>query len=196
MRFPLDLRFKIVAIAPQISVTDASGALLLYVKQKAFKLKESVTVFQDVEQTRPLYHMTADRVLDVSAQYRIEEAGGAPLGVLQRHGMRSLWRAHYEVHRGGGGPLLAIREENPWVKLLDGLLGEIPVLGLFSGYVLHPAYRVTRAAGQATIMRAVKQPALFEGRYTLERLEELAPADQTLAVLAALMMLLLERNRG
>ena len=39
MRFPLDLRFKIVAIAPQISVTDASGALLLYVKQKAFRLK-------------------------------------------------------------------------------------------------------------------------------------------------------------
>lgn len=87
-------------MAPQISVTDASGALLFYVKQKAFKLKESVTVFRDAEQTQPLYRIAADRVLDISAQYRIDEEGGAPLGVLQRRGMRSLWRAHYEVHRG------------------------------------------------------------------------------------------------
>jgi hypothetical protein len=197
MRFPLDLRFKIVAIAPQISVTDAAGALLLYVKQKAFRLRESVTVFEDEAQTRPRYEMTADRMLDISARYQIAEVGGAPLGILERHGMRSLWRAHYEVHRGGAGaPVFAIGEENPWVKLLDGLVGEIPIIGLFTGYVLHPAYRVTRPAGPAVVLRAVKQPALFEGRYTLERGEELAPADETLAVLAVLMMLLLERSRG
>ncbi|HEU4368799.1 MAG TPA: hypothetical protein VFV05_11310 [Methylomirabilota bacterium] len=176
-------------------MTDASGALLFYVRQKAFKLKESVTVFRDAEQTQPLYRIAADRVLDISAQYRIDEDGGAPIGVLQRHGMRSLWRAHYEVHRGGA-PALLIREENPWVKLLDGLLGEIPILGLFTGYVLHPAYRLTRAAGGGTLLRAVKQPALFESRYLIERPQELGPADQTLAVLAFLMMLLLERSRG
>jgi hypothetical protein len=195
MRFPLDLRFKIMAVAPQISVTDASGTLLFYVKQKAFKLKESVTVFQDEAQTRPLYQMTADRVLDISAQYRIEEVDGAPLGVLQRHGMRSLWRAHYEVHRGGV-TLLAIGEENPWVKLLDGLIGEIPIVGLFSGYVLHPAYRLSRSGAEAGVLRAVKRPALFEGRYAIERLQALPETDQTLAVLSLLMMLLLERSRG
>ena len=137
MRFPLDLRFKIVAIAPQISVTDASGELLMYVKQRAFKLKESVTVFRDADQTRPIYRIAADRVLDISAQYRIDDEGGSPLGVLRRQGMRSLWRAHYEVYRGGV-PFLTIREEKPWVKLVDGLVGEIPILGLFTGYVLHP----------------------------------------------------------
>jgi hypothetical protein len=196
MRFPLDLRFKLIAVAPQISVTDAAGALLFYVKQKAFKLRESVTVFRDAAQTQPLYRIAADRILDISAQYRIDEEGGAPVGVLRRRGMRSLWRAHYEVHRGGV-PALLIREENPWVKLLDGLLGEIPILGLFTGYVLHPAYRLTRAAGEETLLRAVKQPALFESRYLIERArEDLSPADQTLAVLALLMMLLLERSRG
>jgi uncharacterized protein YxjI len=193
MRFPLELRFKTIAVAPQIAVTDAGGALLLYVKQKAFKLKESVTVFQDAEQTRPLYRMSADRVLDISAQYRIEEEHGGPVGVLQRRGMRSLWRAHYEVHRGGV-PLLTIHEENPWVKVLDGLFSEIPILGLFSGYVLHPAYRVER--GNGAVMRAVKRPAFFEGRYAIEQLADQPPADQTLAVLALVMLLLLERRRG
>ena len=195
MRFPLDLRFKIVAIAPQISVTDAAGALLLYVRQRAFKLKESVTVFRDAEQTHPVYRMTADRVIDISAQYRIDDERGSPLGVLRRRGMRSLWRAHYEVHRGGV-PFLTIREENPWVKVVDGLVSEIPILGLFTGYVLHPAYRVARIDTPATVMRAVKQPAFLEGRFAIEQVTELAPPEQTLAVLAVLMMLLLERRRG
>ncbi len=195
MRFPLDLRFKIVAIAPQISVTDTAGTLLLYVKQRAFKLKESVTVFRDAEQTHPIYRIAADRVLDISAQYRIDDAGGSPLGVLRRQGMRSLWRAHYEVYRGGV-PFLTIREENPWVKLVDGLVGEIPILGLFTGYVLHPAYRVARIDTRSMVLRAVKQPAFLEGRFTIEQVTELAPPEQTLAVLAVLMMLLLERRRG
>jgi hypothetical protein len=195
MRFPLDLRFKIVAIAPQISVTDASGTLLLYVRQQAFKLKEAVTVFRNAEQTHPIYRIAADRVLDISAQYRIDDEGGSPLGVLRRQGMRSLWRAHYEVHRGGV-PFLTIREENPWVKLVDGLVGEIPILGLFTGYMLHPAYRVARADTRSAVLRAVKRPAFLEGRYTIEQGEALGPVDQTLAVLAVLMMLLLERRRG
>jgi hypothetical protein len=195
MKFPLDLRFKIMAIAPQISVTDASGALLFYVKQKAFKLKESVTVFQDEAQTRPLYQMTADRVLDISAQYSIQEVHGAPLGVLRRQGMRSLWRARYDAHRGGV-PVLAIHEENPWVKLLDGLVGELPVVGLFTGYFLHPAYRVTRAGTEVGVLRAVKRPAFLESRYAIEPLQPLPEADQPLAVLSLLMLLLLERRRG
>ncbi|HEV2150618.1 MAG TPA: hypothetical protein VGR37_24685 [Longimicrobiaceae bacterium] len=195
MDFPLQLSFKVVAISPQITVTDASGRLLFYVKQKAFKLKEAVTVFADPEQTRPLFRIAADRVLDISAQYHIEDAAGAPLGLLQRRGMRSLWRAHYEIHRGGG-PILAIHEENPWVKVIDGLLGEVPILGMLTGYFFHPAYRVARAVDDAPVLRAVKQPAFFEGRYTIERVGELSESDETLAVLSVLMMLLLERQRG
>jgi len=196
LTFPLDLRFKTLAVAPQISVFDAAGQLQLYVRQQAFKLKESVTVFQDAAQTRPLYRITADRVIDISANYRIDDAGGTSLGVLRRLGMRSLWRAHYEVLRGGV-PFLAIREENPWVKVFDGLLGEIPIVGLLSGYLLHPVYRVAHATGaEAPVLRAVKQPAFWEGRYALEQVAALPPPDQTLAVLAVLMMLLLERRRG
>jgi hypothetical protein len=42
----------------------------------------------------------------------------------------------------------------------------------------------------------VKQPALFESHYRIERGDALDPADETLALLAVLMMLLLERARG
>lgn len=195
MDFPLQLRFKKLALSPQISVTDAGDRLLFYVKQQAFKLKEAVTVFADAEQTRPLYRIAADRVLDVSARYHIQGEDGTALGTLQRQGMRSIWRAHYEVHRGGGA-ILQIREENPWVKVIDGLLGEIPVLGMFTGYMFNPAYVVSRADTGAAVMRITKQPALMEGRFTIDRLGELSGNDATLAVLGLLMMTLLERHRG
>ena len=195
MDFPLDLRFKLLAIASQIAVTDAQGQLVYYAKQRAFKLKEAVTVFADEAQTRPLFKIAADRVLDISARYRIEDVGGVEVGVLQRRGMQSLWRAHYEISQGGQQTFL-IREESAWVRVLDGILGGIPILSLFTGYLLHPAYLVTRGVEQPTLLRVVKRPALLEGRF---RIDAVAPPDgQALDVVAVsiLMMLLLERSRG
>src|SRR5918998_3506877 len=146
MHYPLTFSFKILALAPQISVRDAQGQLLLYVKQKLFKLKEAVTVFADDGQTQPLFSINADRVLDISARYQITDAQGRSVGAVQRHGMRSLWKAHYEI-LVGGIPLMTIREENPWIKVIDGLVGEIPIVGLFTGLLLQPAYLVTRQDG-------------------------------------------------
>ncbi|HEX8292629.1 MAG TPA: hypothetical protein VF570_12785 [Pyrinomonadaceae bacterium] len=194
MNFPLDLSFKIVAISPQVTARDASGNVVLYTKQKAFKLKEAVTVFADVEQTRPLYTINADRVLDFNAKYNIADASGRRLGAVARKGRKSLWRAEYEV-LDGGGPPMTIREENGWVKVGDALFGEIPVVGIFSGYLFNPSYVITGAAG-APLMRLSKQPAFLEGRFRVEKLAEMSPADETRAVLAFLMMVLLERRRG
>jgi hypothetical protein len=195
LAFPLSLSFKILALAPQIAVTDATGQLIAYVKQKLFKLKEEVTVFADREQTRGLYRISADRVLDISARYHIQDASGASIGVLERKGMRSLWRASYDIHRDGR-PLLHIAEENPWVKMADGIFGELPIIGILSGFVFHPAYLVTYAGTGAPLLRAVKQPAFFESRYTIERVGTGDPEDERLAVLCLLMMVLLERRRG
>ena len=195
MNFPLTLNFKKLALSPQISVTDASGRLLFYVKQKAFKLKEAVTVFADAEQTQPLYTINADRVLDISARYHINEMSGFGLGTLQRQGMRSIWRAHYEVMRGGGS-VMHIREENPWVKVGDALFGEIPFVNIFAGYVFNPAYIVSRADNAQPLMRVKKEAAFLEGKFTITRTGELSENDERLAVLSVLMMTLLERQRG
>jgi hypothetical protein len=195
LNFPLALSFKIIALAPQISVTDAAGHMIAYVRQKMFRLKEAVTVYSDREQTREAYRIAADRVIDFSAQYHIESASGAPVGVVRRRGTRSIWRAHYEIARNGQ-PLLEIREENPWSKVADGIFGGIPVLGILSGYVFHPAYRITYVGSGAPLLRAVKQPALWEGRYAVEKIGLGAAEDERLALLSTIMMLLLERTRG
>jgi hypothetical protein len=194
MDYPLSLSFKLLALAPQIYVRDAAGQLRMYVKQKLLKLKEQVTIFADEGQSIPLYHIKADRVIDFNARYNITAPDGRELGSVRRRGRRSLWRANYEVARGEE-VLLVIKEANPWAKVGDALFGEIPFVGIFAGYVFHPRYLVQRADG-TEVLHVAKQNALFEGKYSIEKRTELSPEDEGMAVLAILMMLLLERRRG
>jgi len=196
MNYPLQVSFKILAIAQQLSITDAQGNLIFYVKQKAFKLKEAVTVFADQQQTQPLYAINADKVLDFSARYRFtDQRTGQPVGSVKRQGMKSIWKARYDI-LDGETPAMMISEESAWTKVFDSLLGEVPILGMFTGYFFHPAYRVTRPDGTTMLMRLEKQPAFFEGKFVIEKHAELAPHEEIRALLSLIMMILLERGRG
>lgn len=194
LRYPLTMSFKIVTFVSQFTIRDAGGNLVAYVRQKLFKLREAVTVYADEAQSQPLYTLQADRILDWSARYHIATANGRPVGVLQRRGMKSLWKAHYEVF-DGDEPAFVIRGESGWVTLVDGIFGEIPLIGLLSGYLFHPAYLVSHPGGP-TLFRLEKQPAFFEGRFTLERKASVPEEDEERIVLSLVMLLLLERDRG
>jgi hypothetical protein len=194
VNYPLQLSFKILAIARQLSVTDATGRLVFYVKQKAFKLKETVTVFADAEQTQPLYTIGADRVIDFSARYHFTDQRGTVLGSVKRQGMKSLWRSRYDI-MDGEAVTMTIQEANPWAKVLDGLFGEIPIIGMFAGYVFHPAYNVLRPSGEP-VMHLVKEPAFLEGKFRIEKMAALSEDEELRALLSLLMMVLLERARG
>jgi len=196
LNFPLNLSFKIISWGPEMSITDAGGSLVFYVKQKLFKLKEVVNVFADREQTQLLYTLKADRIIDFSARYNFADATGNPLGAVKRKGMRSLWRAQYEIYQGDEEqPNLEITEESVAVRVADGCLNSIPIVGLFTGYFLHPAYLVTRNDG-ALVMKVQKQPAFFEGKFKIERLLMLDELEERRILLSIMMMTLLERTRG
>src|ERR1700736_6597382 len=100
MNFPLELTFKLFSIGNQVTVTDATGTLLYYVKQKAFTLKDKITIFADAEQTRPLYFINADKVIVSSARFHIAEPNGASLGSVKRQARKSLRRVHYDILHG------------------------------------------------------------------------------------------------
>ena len=194
MNYPLKLSFKILAIARQLSVTDSTGRLVFYVKQKAFKLKEAVTIFADEGQTQPLFTINADRVLDFSGRYRFANTANQDIGSVKRQGMKSLWRARYDIMEGEQ-VVMTIQESNPWAKVFDSLLGEIPIVGIFTGYLFHPAYTVQRPTGEA-VLRIVKEPAFLEGKFRVEQLGPMREDEELRAVLSLLMMVLLERARG
>ena len=194
MQYPLDLRFRLISLGPQINVLDAGGRSVAYVKQKAFRLKEDVEVHTDESRQTLLWRIKADRIIDWSAAYRITDAGGALLGTLRRRGGRSLWRATYVIADANDQVMGGIHEKDPWTKVLDGLLSIIPILGDFSGYFLNPSYVVSR--GDEQVLEVRKRPAFFETRFSIEQVSGVDAINEALLVASVLMMVLLERGRG
>lgn len=195
MQFPLTLRFKFFSLTSEIYVTEPSGQVVYYVKQKLLKLKEAITVFADEQQREARFTIKADRVIDFSATYHFKDAHGQPIGAIRRKGMRSLWKAHYEILDDRNQLAMTLSEENPWVKVLDGLLGDIPVVGFAMGYVLNPTYLVSLTDG-TPVIRLKKVPSLLERRFAIEQVKALSEPAQSQALLGTLMMVLLERERG
>ena len=195
MKFPIELSFKILALASQIYIRDADSNLFGYVKQKMFKLKEDINIFTDENQSQQRFNIKADRVIDFSARYNFTDNRGQPFGSIKRQGMRSIWKANYDVFDTSGNPIFKINEESGWVKVADSLVGEIPIVGMFTGYVFNPSYIVTKSNGTA-VARLQKQPAFFESKFQLSKLGELNSDEENQVLLGVLMMILLERRRG
>ena len=197
LAFPLRLTFKLLAFAPQFYVHDAQGRSIAYVKQKLFKFKEAVTVYADESQADVRFQIQADRVIDFSARYNFTDAQGTSLGCIKQRGLRSLWKARFDVIDHGQG-VFDINEKSMLTRLFDSLFGQLPVIGVLSGYLFQPAYEVSRPDGHI-VMTLTKKPALFEGRFVIELAESGRPltareADQLL--LSLMMLVLLERSRG
>lgn len=195
MNYPLNFVFKKLALTNQIYIREANGNLLGYVKQKMFKLKEDINIFADEAQTQLRFNIKADRIIDFAAKYNFTDAGGRNLGAIKRQGMRSIWRANYEILNANDNQILRIHEENGWIKVIDSLIGELPVVGLFTGYMFNPTYLVERMDGTA-IARLKKTPAFLEGRFELSPLVQMSQEEETLSILGTLTMTLLERGRG
>lgn len=196
LQYPLTLSFKILAFASQATVTDATGRTVLFTKQKLLKFKEHVEIWTDKSQGTRLADIKANKVIDWSARYFFTDSQGSPIGSVGRRGWRSIWKAHYEVFNPGDNSTdFSIHEGNAWTKVLDSIFGEIPILGMFSGYFFHPSYVASRSDG-APAMRLTKQPAFWEGRFQIEKLSALTPREELNLFLSFLMLILLERKRG
>lgn len=194
MQYPLELTFKLWSFAPQMSVVDANGNLVFYVRQKLFKLKEVITVFADVERSNPLYNIKADRIIDFSARYDFSDTSENYIGAVKRRGLKSVWRARYDIFDDEKSTF-SIQEKNPWIKIMDSLFAELPIVGIFSGYVFNPVYLVSRE-DSTVVMRLEKIPSFSSRRFTIKAVDKLSDREEKQVLLSLMMMLLLERTRG
>lgn len=195
MNYPLSVSFKLLTLLSQLTVTDASGNTVCYLKRK-LSWKEKITIFTDSGQTQPLFYIEGNKAIAVSPVYTFTDAAtGKELGTVTCNGWRSLWNIDYQIRPVGlENATLAIDEENPWIKVIDGIVGEIPVIGLATSFLFHPAYLVKR--GDTKVLRLVKKPSLFESKFALEKHGELTNDEETLALLGLLVMILAAKNRG
>jgi len=195
IEFPVKLTFNVSTLSNDFVAKDANARTIGYVKQKLFKLKEAITFYADETKQDITYTINADKWIDFSAAYSIKDAQGIELGKVARKGWASIWKASYELIDQHQQHQFSIREANGWVKVMDSLFGEIPILGMFTGYLFNPTYLVTNLDGKL-MAKLKKDPSFFGRKFTITAIEKFDEDDSERIILGLMMMILLERRRG
>ncbi len=195
LQYPLFLKFKLTTLSSDFTITDSNENSLAYVRQKMFRLKEDVVVFNNESKSQENFRIRANQWIDFNASYAITDSFGKNLGKIARKGMRSIWKATYNIFDQNDTQKYKVQEENAWVKVLDGMVGEIPIIGMLTGYFLNPSYIVHDNNGKE-IYRLKKMPSFFGRKFQLDQLNDIADEEETLVVLSLMMMVLLERAKG
>jgi len=195
LQFPLNLTFKISTLSNDFVITDANGMTIAYVRQKMLKLIEEIDVFSNESRSEINYTIKANKWLDFSASYVFKDKNGKDVGHIARKGWASIWKASYDIFDESHLNGLPVREENPWAKVFDSLLGEVPVLNFLTGYFFHPSYGVSRPDG-VKIARLSKVNSFFGRRFVIEKIAEFESGEETRILLGLMMLILLERQRG
>lgn len=195
VQYPIKFTFKITTLANDFTARDAQGRTIAYVRQKMFKLKEAITIYSDESKSQVLYTIAANKWIDWSAAYNMVDAQGNELGKIARKGWRSMWKAEYDIIDQHQQPQYKVKEESVMTRFLDNLLGGIPVLSFFTGYLFNPTYNVIDKNGQ-TVLKLKKMPSLLGQEFELFQTGTMDADDKKRTLLGLMMMVLLERRRG
>ncbi len=195
LEFPIKFSFKVTTLANDFTARNAQGQTIAYVRQKMFKLKEAITIYSDESRSHVLYTINANKWIDFSAAYNITDPQGNELGKIARKGWRSLWKAEYDIIDQHQQPQFKVKEESAMTRFLDNVLGEIPLLGFFTGYLFNPTYNVTDKNGQVVI-KLKKMPSFLGKEFELFQHAAIDHDDKARVILSLMMMILLERRRG
>lgn len=197
IQFPVKLDFKISTLSNDFTAYDTNGKVIAYVKQKLFKLKEDISVYDDDSKSKVNYKIRANKWLDFNTAYDFynSENTTVSFGKVVRKGWKSIWKAEYQVIDDNEKIIYQINEENPWTKVLDNLLGQIPFVGVFTGYLFNPSY-ILKDMQDKSIVRLKKQPSFWGRKFEIDALNPLNGEDDDRILLSLMMMILLERHRG
>src|SRR5690606_32437043 len=108
--------------------------------------------------------------------------------------IRTLWKSTFKLVNTDDDNDYTIQEKNAFVKMWDGIFGEIPIIGMLSGYVFNPSYILSTTEGEA-LFEIRKEPSFFGRKFTVEKLTT-SDVNEERFVLSLALMVLVERGRG
>ncbi len=100
--------------------------MVLFSRQKAFKLREDIRVYTDETETEERLWIRARQIIDFSAAYDVVASGtGEMVGTLRRKGFSSLVRDSWEFLDGRGQPVGKIVEDSMVMALMRRMLTDL-----------------------------------------------------------------------
>ncbi|NCN09402.1 MAG: hypothetical protein GW938_06115 [Leptospira sp.] len=108
----------------EIRIFDINRSrILFYVKQKAFKLKEDITVYGDESKNVELMKIKARSIIDFSAAYDVTDANtGSKIGALKRKGMKSILKDEWDILDANDQSIGIVQENSMLLALLRRFL--------------------------------------------------------------------------
>jgi len=194
LQFPLDFKFHIATISNDFSVTDAQGQSVFYVREKMFTWRDRIKVYSDAKQTELLYELTSNKLIDFQQTFTITNKNGNIVGKARRKTLKSFWTATFHIYDAADNHIFTIQERSGLVRLLDGMVGKIPILGFFTGYIFNPKY-VLKDLKNTELMEMAKKPSFFGRKFKLENYKA-QPEHYELFILSYMMLLIADRDRG
>lgn len=92
------LRKQVLALTGVFRLSDETGQVVAYCRQKMFKLREDIRVYTNESQDQELLYIQARQIIDFSAAYDVVDSlQGTKVGALRRRGMRSILRDQWDV---------------------------------------------------------------------------------------------------
>lgn len=156
--------------------------LAFFVKQKAFKLKEEITVYSDEGQTQPRLQIKARSIIDFSATYDVTDVeSGENVGALQRQGMKSLLRDEWHILDPNGMQVATIKEDS----------GALAIIRRFLFNLIPQTFVVSNASGEIGRMKQRFNPFLHVYDVDLRPTEN-HEMNPRLGIAAAVLLLAIE----
>lgn len=117
--------FKIVGAA--FHVYDENGMILLYSKQKGFKLKEDFRVYPDERMSEEILTIKTPQIIDFGATYYVNDpATGETIGAIKRKGLKSIVKDEWIFLSPGGEQIAKLTETSFLSAIVSRFVNLIP----------------------------------------------------------------------
>ncbi len=104
-------------------VYDGGGNLVLYSKQKAFKLREDFRIYSDESQKEELLVIKTPQILDIGATYNVQDAiTGETVGAIRRKAVKSIIKDEWTFLSSDGQEIGKLTERSTARALLSRLV--------------------------------------------------------------------------
>lgn len=193
--YPLDFKFKIGTLSNDFEATDALGNTLFYVREKILTWRDQMKIYSDSSKSELLYEIMSNKLIDFQQTFTISSTDGDVIGKVRRKTLRSFWKSTFYLMDATDHHDHTIQEKNAFVKMWDGIFGEIPVIGMLSGYFFNPSYILSTNDGEA-IFELKKEPSFFGRKFKVEKLTNRSDIIEERLILSLTLMVLTERGRG
>jgi hypothetical protein len=104
-------------------VDGPNGEMLMYGEMKAFKLREDIRVYTDLNKTQEVLTIKARKIIDFSSAYDVTDpATGESVGALKRRGWKSMLKDEWVIMSAEGQDVGLIQEDRLALALIRRLV--------------------------------------------------------------------------